>query len=67
MPKPNSTEKPAKDFDAVAWVRARRDELSRNYEGVPTKEFVQRISEDGKTTTLWKRLSERHSRTAATP
>ena len=55
-------EHPIKDFDAVAWTRARREELYRKYQDAPPEEFVRRLSEEGKATDLWKALTERHRR-----
>ncbi len=40
-------DKPAKDFDAVAWTRAVRDELHGKYGHLPTAEFLQKLSEEG--------------------
>ena len=52
--------KKEKDFDAVAWVRQVRDEKHRQYQDLPTREFVRKLSEEGQQTELWKRLTERH-------
>lgn len=52
--------KQEKTFDAVAWTRARRDELHRQHADLPTRAFVRRLSEEGEQRALWKRLSERH-------
>ena len=36
-----------KEFDAVMWTRARRDELHRQYAALSTAEFVRRVARDG--------------------
>ena len=48
-----------KTFDAVAWTRARRDELYRKYGHLSTAEFLQRLSEEGRQSEFGKQLTER--------
>ena len=55
-------EKQHKEFDAVAWVRQVRDAKQRQYKDLPTQEFVQKLSEEGRQTELWQRLRQRHGR-----
>ena len=52
-------EKPIKDFDAVAWTRARRDELYRKYGHLSTAEFLQKLSEEGRQSEFGKQLAEK--------
>lgn len=48
-----------KTFDAVAWTRARRDELNRTYGHLSTAEFLQQLSEEGRKAEFGKKLAER--------
>ena len=52
-------DKPIKDFDAVAWTRARRDELHRKYAHLSTREFVRKLSEEGEASEFGKKLAEK--------
>lgn len=53
-------EQPIEGFDAVAWTRARRDALYRKYQEASPEEFVQKLVDEGRSTTLWKELTRRH-------
>jgi hypothetical protein len=48
-----------KSFDAVAWMRARRERLDQDYAGLSCQEIGQKIQESIKDDPLWKRL-QRH-------
>ena len=48
-----------KTFDAVAFMRKRREELSREYEGLSWKEREKRVREALKDDPLWQRLKDR--------
>ena len=57
--KDKSSDEPIKGFDAVAWTRARRDELHRKYAHLSTREFVRRLSEEGEASEFGKKLAEK--------
>ncbi len=44
-----------KTFDAVAFMRKRREELSRAYAGLTTEQIQARIQQSLKNDPLWKR------------
>jgi hypothetical protein len=48
-----------KSFDAVAFMRKRREELSQEYSGLSFDEIVRRNHEALKDDPLWLRLKER--------
>jgi hypothetical protein len=48
-----------KTFDAVAWVRAVRDELHRTYKDLPTREFVRTLSKQGDESAFGKRIAQK--------
>lgn len=52
--------KKKKTFDAVAWVRARRDENHRRYGHLPLEEYARKLTEKGQETELWKQLTRKH-------
>jgi hypothetical protein len=47
-----------KKFDAVAFMRKRREELSRSYDGLDWKQIEQRIQHELKEDPLWRRRSK---------
>ena len=48
-----------KEFDAVAWTRAVRDELHRKYRDMPTREFVRTLSEEGERSAFGQKLARK--------
>jgi hypothetical protein len=44
-----------KTFDAVAFMRKRREELSRDYAGLSAEQIKERVQESLKTDPLWKK------------
>jgi hypothetical protein len=44
-----------KTFDAVAFMRKRREELSRDYAGLTTKQIQERMQQSLKNNPLWKK------------
>ncbi len=48
-----------KSFDAVAFMRKRREELSREYEGLSRQERERKMAEALKDDPLWHRLENR--------
>ena len=44
-----------KTFDAVAFMRKRREELSRAYAGLTTEQIRERIQQSLKNNPLWKK------------
>ena len=48
-----------KSFDAVAWTRARRDELYRKYGHLSTAEFLQKLSEEGRQSEFGRKMAEK--------
>ena len=48
-----------KAFDAVAWMRARRERLEQDYAGISSQEIGQKVQESIRDDPLWKRL-QRH-------
>jgi hypothetical protein len=51
--------KEEKTFDAVAWVRAHRDENYRRYGHLPLEQYARKLSEKGEESELWKRTLKR--------
>lgn len=47
-----------KTFDAVAFMRKRREELSRAYAGLSTEQIKERIRETLKDNPLWRQRSD---------
>jgi hypothetical protein len=47
--------KQKKTFDAVAFMRKRREELSRDYAGLNAEQIEERVRESLKNDPLWKR------------
>ncbi len=50
--------KKKKKFDAVAFMRKRREELSRAYKGLNAEQIEERVQQVMKDNPLWKRRSE---------
>lgn len=48
-----------KTFDAVAFMRKRREELSRAYAGLTAEQIRERIRESLKNDPLWRKASQR--------
>jgi hypothetical protein len=46
-----------KTFDAVAFMRQRREELSRTYAGLSAKQIEERVQQDLKNNPLWRQRS----------
>jgi hypothetical protein len=55
--------KEKKTFDAVAFMRERREELSRAYAGLSAEQIEERVQQALKDDPLW----QRHSQTQAPP
>ena len=51
-----------KDFDAVEWVRSVRDANYKRLGHLPVEEYVRRLSEEGKNSSLARELDEKASR-----
>jgi hypothetical protein len=49
-----------KTFDAVAFMRKRREELSRAYAGLSAEQIEERVQQAIKDDPLWKQRSRRH-------
>lgn len=47
-----------KSFDAVAWMRAQRERLDKEYAGLSSQEIRQKIQESMKDDPLWKRFQK---------
>jgi hypothetical protein len=58
--------KQKKTFDAVAFMRKRREELSRNYAGLSAEQIEERVQQSLKNDPLWKKGS-RSRRQAPSP
>ena len=56
--------KPAKDFDAVAWTRAVRDDLHRKHAELPTRAFVRHLSEEGERSAFGLKLAAKFKQVA---
>lgn len=48
----------AEPFHAVEWMRARREELDREYEGLSWDEVARRVSDALKDDPLWQHVRE---------
>jgi len=55
-----------KTFDAVAFMRKRREELSRAYAGLSAEQMKERIHEALKDDPLWKQHIEKQASSAST-
>jgi hypothetical protein len=51
-----------KTFDAVAFMRKRREELSRAYAGLSAEQIEERVQQTLKDDPLWKQHSQMQSR-----
>ncbi len=54
-----------KTFDGVAFMRKRREELSRIYAGLSAEQIEERVQQALKDDPLWKRASQKHAPSAS--
>jgi hypothetical protein len=50
-----------KTFDAVAFMRKRREELSREYAGLSAEQIGERVQQSLKNDPLWKKGQHKHT------
>ena len=51
-----------KNFDVMKWLRGVRDANYERLGHLPTREYVHRFSEEGRQSSLWKKMEERSAK-----